>query len=94
MTTTEPTDSTSPKTRATRGSMRAAGIGRFMVRDMSRSMSRSYHMLMAPEAPAPMAMQVTATTAVAGSTAPGASSRPTRAVKTTSDMTRGLRMMA
>jgi hypothetical protein len=52
-------------------------------------MSASYHMFKAPEAPAPTAMARIAISAMTGSIAPGAVARPTKAVKTTSDMTRG-----
>ncbi len=46
-------------------------------------------MLMAPDAPAPAAMQMIATSAVSMWMAPGASSMPQAAVNTTSDITRG-----
>ena len=52
-------------------------------------MSASYHMLSAPEAPAPTAMQISAMTASAGCMLPGASTMPVSAVNTTSDITRG-----
>ena len=52
-------------------------------------MSASHHMLRAPEAPAPTAMQSRAVKAMTGCTSPGARTRPTSAVKITSDMTRG-----
>ena len=91
---TEPTESTMPKTSASSGSSRPAGSGRFMVLSMWRSMSRSYHILMAPAAPAPMAMQTTAKTPLKGSMPPGASKSPTRAVKTTSDITLGFNSTA
>ena len=58
---------------------------------MTASMSRSYHMLMAPEAPAPTAMQSTATAASRGCRWPGAATMPAMPEKTTSDMTRGFR---
>ena len=54
------------------GATRPAGIGRFIVRVINASMSRSYHMLMAPEAPAPTAMHSTAMAARNGCSAPGA----------------------
>ena len=59
-------DSTTPKASASAGSMRPAGIGRSLVRVISASMSRSYHMLMAPAAPAPTAMHSTAIAASRG----------------------------
>ncbi len=86
---TEAIARTVPNTSALPGSMRPAGIGRFMVRCMCRSMSRSYHMLMAPEAPAPMEMHRIATKASSVPMAPGAMTRPTMAVNTTRDITRG-----
>ena len=52
-------------------------------------MSASYAMLSAPEAPAPTAMQRMEVNARIGWTWPGAMTRPTSAVKITSDMTRG-----
>ena len=66
-------------------------IGRFCVRLITASISASYHMLSAPEAPAPMAMHRIATTPSTGCTEPGASIRPTKAVKMTRDITRGFR---
>ena len=90
MTATADAASTRPKTSASSGCSRPAGSGRFMVLAITRSMSRSYHMLMAPAAPAPKAMHSTAMTATSGEGSPGARIRPTMAVKTTSDMTRGL----
>ena len=59
------------------------------VRAITASMSASYHILSAPAAPAPAAMQRRATTPAKGSMPPGATIRPTSAVKTTSDITRG-----
>ena len=46
-------------------------------------------MLSAPEAPAPIAMQSSAANPITGCTWPGATSKPTNAVNTTSDITRG-----
>ena len=46
-------------------------------------------MLSAPEAPAPMAMKRIEVKAMNGCTGTGATSSPTSAVKTTSDITRG-----
>ncbi|MCY1558686.1 hypothetical protein D9M68_956430 [compost metagenome] len=70
--------------------MRPAGMGRLSVRLMIASISASYHMLRAPEAPAPMAMQTMAIMPTSGLMPTGATSIPTSAVNTTSDMTRGL----
>ena len=79
--------SISPKTKASE--RRPLGIGRMAVRAITASMSASYHILSAPAAPAPAAMQRRATTPAKGSMPPGAIIRPTSAVKTTSDITRG-----
>ena len=92
MITTEPTASTAPKPSASPGAIRPAGSGRVRVRAITASMSRSYHMLMAPEAPAPMAMHKTATAARNGWMWPGATASPTKPVNTTSDITRGFRI--
>ena len=46
-------------------------------------------MLSAPEAPPPMAMNKIAQKPMTGLTETGAANSPTKAVKTTSDMTRG-----
>jgi hypothetical protein len=48
-------------------------------------------MLSAPDAPVPMAMARIAITASSGLMVTGAATRPTKAVNTTSDMTRGFR---
>ena len=69
--------------------MRPRGIGRLAVRDINASMSPSYAMFIAPEAPAPTAMQRIEVNASTGWTWPGAITRPTSAVKITSDITRG-----
>ena len=68
-----------PSSSAAPGRRRPAGNGRFIVRCMTLSMSRSYHMLMAPEAPAPSAMQAMATRPTTESIVAGASSMPTSA---------------
>ena len=60
-----------------------------MVRFITASISRSYHMLIAPQAPAPTAMQRIATAANTGCSSPGASISPANPVNTTSDITRG-----
>jgi hypothetical protein len=46
-------------------------------------------MFNAPEAPAPTAIQSSAVNAVTGWSDPGATARPTNAVNTTRDITRG-----
>jgi len=84
-------DRATPSPSASFGWMRPAGIGRIEVRRMTASMSASYHMLSAPDAPPPSAMNRIAAKARKGWTATGATKRPTAAVKTTSDITRGLR---
>ena len=53
---TEKTASTAPKLKASSRVTRPRGMGRAAVRAMRASMSASYHMLSAPEAPAPMAI--------------------------------------
>ena len=55
-----------------RGSMRPAGIGRMRVRAISASMSASYHMLSAPEAPAPTAIASSAAKPITGCSGRGA----------------------
>ena len=66
---TEPIASTVPKVSASSGVTRPRGMGRLAVRCMRASMSASYHMLSAPDAPAPTAMQISAMTASAGCSA-------------------------
>ena len=61
------------------------------MRTILASTSASYHMLSAPAAPAPTAMQSSAVKPVTGWMAPGATARPTSAVNTTSDITRGFK---
>ena len=78
-----------PKPSASPGAMRPRGIGRLAVRDITASMSASYHMLSAPAAPAPTAMQMSAVNPIIGCTWVGATMSPTSAVNTTSDITRG-----
>jgi hypothetical protein len=88
---TESVASTSPKASADSGSSRPAGIGRLRVRVISASMSASYHMLSAPDAPAPTAIARSEAKPISGCGGVGASNRPASAVNTTSDITRGLR---
>ncbi len=57
---------------------------------MRASMSASHHMLSAPEAPAPTAIAMSDAQASTGCRWPCATTMPTSAVNTTSDMTRGL----
>ncbi len=79
-----------PRPSASPGATRPAGIGRRAVRFISASISASHHMFSAPEAPAPTAMHRIATKATTGCRGTGATSNPTSAVNTTSDITRGL----
>ena len=78
-----------PRASASSRPIRPAGTGRSCVRRITASMSESYHMFSAPEAPPPMAMNRIEQKARNGSIWPGATHSPTKAVKTTSDMTRG-----
>src|SRR5580704_7951409 len=66
-----------------------SGIGLLAVRVITASMSASYHMLRTPAAPAPMAMARIAMNPTPGSILPGAIVKPTSAVKTASNITRG-----
>ncbi len=87
--TTENTASVKPKPAASPGVTRPRGIGRPAVRVMRASMSASYHMLSAPAAPAPTVMHNSAAKPITGWMWPGATTSPTSAVNTTSDITRG-----
>ena len=82
-------DSASPTASASGPATLPEGMGRDFVRFITASISASYHIFSAPEAPPPMAMNSTEQKAISGCTLPGATIRPTKAVKTTSDMTRG-----
>ncbi len=86
---TEPMASTVPKERASSADTRPRGTGRAAVRAIRASMSASYHILSAPEAPAPAAMQISAAMASTGCMAPGAATSPASAVNTTRNITRG-----
>ncbi len=86
---TDSSESTTPRVRASAGWTRPAGTGRARVRRISPSMSASYHMFSAPEAPAPTAIASTATPARIGFSGRSAHSSPVSAVNTTSDITRG-----
>jgi hypothetical protein len=90
MTSTESSAKTTPNAKAPSAETRPEGMGRLAVRVMIASISRSYHMLMAPAAPAPTAMHKMAINAKNGLMCSGAITRPIAPVKTTSDMTRGL----
>jgi hypothetical protein len=86
---TDRADRISPKTSASAGRTRPDGMGRAEVRVITASISASYHMLSAPAAPAPTAIASTAMMDTNGLSEAGAATRPTKAVNTTSDMTRG-----
>ena len=86
---TEISDRPSPRPSASPGAIRPLGIGRSRVRDMTASISASYHIFSAPEAPAPTAMQSRLAKATTGWTDTGAATIAAIAVKITSDMTRG-----
>ncbi len=88
---TENSDRKMPKASASSAETLPRGMGRAAVRCMRASMSASYHMLSAPDAPAPTAMASSATKASTGWIVPGAAAMPVSAVKTTSAMTRGFR---
>ena len=87
---TENAERITPNSKASLGLTLPRGIGREAVRAICASMSASYHMLSAPDAPAPTAMQSSAMTPRTGWSEPGATTMPTSAVNTTSDITRGL----
>ena len=61
MSSTESADMISPMARASLRGTAPDGMGRVEVRTITSSISASYHMLIAPDAPAPTAMQNTAT---------------------------------
>ena len=65
-TATEKPPSVTPKPAASPGVTRRDGIGREAVRVMTASMSASYHILRAPAAPAPIAMQSSAVKPMTG----------------------------
>ena len=88
---TDSADKTRPKASASPGVTRPEGTGRVAVRAIFASMSASYHMLSAPEAPAPTAIASSAAKPITGWGGCGAISMPASAVSTTSDITRGFR---
>ena len=89
---TDPIARTEPNSKASFGNIGPEGIGRLIVRFMTWSISSSYHMLIAPEAPAPRAMQIIDIIAVLRSIVSGAKSNPVKAVNITSDITRGFKI--
>ena len=67
------------------------GIGLFFVLSMSESISRSYHMFIAPEAPAPIEIQRIDKKVKNGCRVPGANAIPHIEVKMARDITLGFR---
>jgi hypothetical protein len=63
---TEPTESVTPKARASPGWIFPAGIGRLRVRIMMASISASHHMFRQPDAPPPTAIISSDTNATTG----------------------------
>jgi len=59
------------------------------VRDIFASISASYHIFSAPEAPAPAAIHMIEAIAFQSGKTPGAQTKPAQAVKTTRLITRG-----
>ena len=86
---TDPPASKTPNVRAASAVTLPEGIARAFVLDMIASMSRSYHMLIAPDAPAPKAIQRMAIVCNIALPSPGARYKPTNPVKTTRDITLG-----
>ncbi|KAG1649908.1 hypothetical protein GQR58_028555 [Nymphon striatum] len=70
-TATENSDKTIPNENASEAITRPSGIGRFAVRSITASMSASYHMFRAPDAPAPIEMHNIATNPKNGLMLPG-----------------------
>ncbi len=86
---TEPTAKTVPKLNASVPETRPRGKGRAVVRAIRASISASYHILSAPDAPAPTAIDRIAINPMTGCNEPGAATIAASAVKMTSVMTRG-----
>ena len=82
-------DTTRPSVKASAGTINPAGIGRVLVRFITASISRSYHWLMAPDAPAPAAIAKSAMPNNNGCRLPGATYMPANPVNTTRLITRG-----
>ena len=78
-----------PNIRASFDERRPEGRGRLEVRDMTASVSASYHMFNAPAAPAPTAIAITANVAETKCKLPLAVIIPTIAVNTARDITLG-----
>ncbi len=79
-----------PNPNASNGSTFPSGIGLFFVRSMSESISLSYHMLMAPDAPAPIDIHKIEMKKKKGCISTGANNIPQIDVKTAKDITLGL----
>jgi hypothetical protein len=86
---TENTDNHKPKFLASDGDTLPPGIGLPEVLFITASISASHHILSAPEAPAPIAINKIDANAKIGCTLLGATNNPTEAVNTTNDITLG-----
>ena len=84
-------DNIIPKPNASRDSILPSGTALFFVLSISESISLSYHILMAPEAPAPTDMQSIEIKKKKGCIDVGARMIPHIEVNTASDITRGFR---
>ena len=82
-------DTTKPNVSASAGAIKPAGIGRVFVRFITASISRSYHWLIAADAPAPAAIAKRAIANTSGCKLTGARYMPVNPVNTTKLMTRG-----
>lgn len=89
ITNTEKKDIITPKDKASSGNILCNTRGLFCVRDIMASISLSYHMLSAPEAPDPIVIHNIEIMAIIGLIVPGAITIPTIAVNTTKDITLG-----
>ena len=87
---TERPDNATPSPNAASDDVRPDGMGRDFVRRIIASISASHHIFKEPDAPPPMAMNKIAQKASTGCKLTGAAIKPTKAVNTTNDMTRGL----
>src|SRR5579863_5320156 len=87
---TDTTDSRTPIASASSGGTTPRGMGRIAVRDILASISASHHILSAPQAPAPVAIDEIVARNLSQSNGAGARAKPTAPVNTTSDITRGL----
>ena len=85
----EITDNTTPKPSASRGSTFPVGIGLFFVLSIKESISLSYHIFIAPDAPAPIDIQRIEMKKKKGCMLCGASTTPQIDVNTASVITLG-----